>query len=307
MLIDIIVAILAVSALVMIIVIVVRKFPKLAVIDTKSIPAEQHDELKSKLIEQRFRRKLSNVTRTTGKALRPVASSAGRFLRSQYQKLLELEKRYRARTLQEEVLTPEAKAEKVQKIEQLLDDARSSMTAGDLSAAEQRTIAAISIDPRSVSAYRQLALIYIEQKDYEHARETLQFVIQRLKVEDDELYAELGLVASGEGKYDEARRDFEKSIVINGHVAQHYLDLSRVQLALGDSIGAFESSRRTVELEPNNPKFLDALVEASIVAGKREWALETLEKLRSVNPENQKLAEFTSRIDTMLTNVHRRA
>jgi len=307
MVIDIIVAILAVCALVAIIVIIARKFPKLAVIDTKNIPAEQHDELKAKLIEQRFRRKLSNLATTTGKALHPIATSAGTYLRSRYQKLLELEKRYRARTLQEAPQTPEAKVEKAQKVEQLLDEARSSMTAGDLPAAEQQTIAAISIDPRSVSAYRQLASIYIEQKDYEHARETLQFVIQRLKVEDDELYAELGLVASGEGKYDEARQDFEKSIVINGHVAQHYLDLSRVQLALGDSIGAFESSRRTVELEPNNPKFLDALVEASIVAGKREWAVETLEKLRSVNPENQKLAEVTSRIDAMSTTVRRRA
>jgi tetratricopeptide (TPR) repeat protein len=297
--IDLIVATLALIALIILIVIVVRKFPKLASIDTTTIPAEQHSDLKSKLIEDRFKRKLATAATAVGTTMKPVGRSLGMFLKSRYQRLLDLEKRYRNRIKPTADLSPEEQAEKTGKIEQLLAEAKSLTTAGELSNAEQKTIEAISIDPRSAAAYRVLASIYLEQKDYEHARETLMFLIDRLKVEDDELYAELGLVATGEGKYDEAKMDLEKSIVINGQDAQHYIDLSKVQLALGDSLAAFESCRKTVELEPNNPKFLDALVEASIVAGKHEWAVETLEKLRTVNPENQKLAEFASRINAL--------
>ncbi len=295
--IDLIVVFLASAALIVLVVLIARKFPKLASIDTKTIPAERHSELKSKLIEDRLKRRLMAVATGIGTTMKPVGHALGAFLRSRYHKLLELEKRYRNRTRATASMSPEEHAEKLAHIEQVLVDARGLHASGEHAKAEQKAIEAISIDPRSAAAYRLLALIYLDQKDYEHARETLMFLIDRLKVEDDELYAELGLVATGEGKYDEAKQDLEKSIVINGQVAQHYLDLSRVQLALGDSLAAFESCRKTVELEPNNPKFLDALVDASIVAGKREWAVETLEKLRTVNPENQKLAEFASRID----------
>lgn len=297
--IDLIVAGLAVAALVAIVVIVWRKFPKLASINTEVIPAEKSNTLKAKLIEDRMRRRLTSVSQGVAKALKPLGGVAQSFAKTQYQKLLDLEKKYRNRMKPSAQLTPEEKAEKVTQVEQILAEAASLMNASNLSEAEQKVIEAVSIDPRNAAAYRLLATIYLEQKDYEHARETLMFLIDRLKIEDDELYAELGLVASGEGKFDEARQDLEKSIVINGQVAQHYLDLSRVQLALGDSLAAFESCRKTVELEPNNPKFLDALVDAAIVAGKRDWAAETLEKLRIVNPDNQKLTEFSSRIEAM--------
>ncbi len=297
--IDIAIGAVAAGSLIAIIAVIARKFPKLAAIDTKVIPAEQHDELKSKLIEQRFKRRLTGLAGSVGKVARPVAGKLKTLLVSQYHNLLELEKRYRLRTKQASLAAPEARAEKAELIERALADAGNAATKEDYATAEQKAIEAISIDPRSVVAYRLLASIYTAQKDYEHARETLMFIIDRLKVEDDELYAELGIVATGEGNLDEAKRDFEKSIVINGHVAQHYLDLSRVQLALGDAVASFESCRHAVELEPNNPKFLDALVDTSIVAGKREWAEETLGKLRSVNPENQKLAEFASRIEAM--------
>lgn len=303
--IDIAIGALAIGALIAIVVIIARKFPKLGAIDTKAIPAEQHDELKTKLIEQRFKRRLTGIAGTVGKVARPIAGKLKTSLIAKYHALLELEKRYRLRTRQASFAAPEARAEKTELIERVLSEASNAIAKEDFATAEQKAIEAISIDPRSVAAYRLLASIYTAQKDYEHARETLTFIIDRLKVEDDELYAELGIVATGEGKLDEAKRDFEKSIVINGHVAQHYLDLSRVQLELGDAAASFESCRHAVELEPNNPKFLDALVDTSIVAGKREWAEETLGKLRTVNPENQKLAEFASRIDAMPTGQRR--
>lgn len=303
--IDIVVAIIALGALIAIVVIVSRQFPKLAAIDTKAIPTEQHDELKTKLIEQRFKRRLTGFAGTAGKIVRPTAAYLKTFFTTLYRNLLELEKRYRLRAKQATFAAPEARAEKAEIIERVLSEAKNAIASEEFAVAEQKAIEAISVDPRSVAAYRLLATIYLAQKDYEHAHETLMFIIERLKVEDDELYAELGIVATGEGKLDEAKRDFEKSIVINGHVAQHYLDLSQVQLSLGDAVAAFESCRHAVELEPNNPKFLDALVHASIVAGKREWAEETLNKLRTVNPENQKLAELASRVDAMPTTPRR--
>lgn len=297
--IDLAVGITALLALIGLGAIVVHKFPTLASIDTKTIPAERHGELKARLIEERFRRKIGRASGSVSMRLKPVGGAAKKMLKTWYHRLLDLEQRYRTRVMSAELQDPEERAKKLQQVGQTVSSASEALDRGNLEAAEQKAIEAISLQPRSVEAYRVLAQIYIEQRDFEHARETLQFLIDNLHVEDDEVYAELGQVASGEGKFEEAKTDLETSIRLNGQAAVHYLDLCRIELELGDSSAAFENCRKAVELEPNNPKFLDALVDASIVAGKHDWAAETLEKLEKVNPENQKLTELSDRIEAM--------
>jgi tetratricopeptide (TPR) repeat protein len=302
---DLAVAILAVAALIGVIAIVARRFPSLAAIDTSTIPAERHDELKTRLIEERLRRKAGRVLHALAARLKPIGRIVRTETQRRYRQLLELEQRYRTRA----TVGAHSPAERVKvaaTVESLLTEASAALKAGNLNSAEQRVIEAIRISPRSVAAYRVLANVYREQKDYEHARETLTFVIERLHVEDDEVYAELGQAAAGEGNLEAAKHDLEKSISLNQTAAEHYLDLCRVNLMLGDSAAAFDCCRTAVELEPNSPKYLDSLVEASILSGKREWADETLAKLRAVNPENQKLSELAARIEAMPKSRSRR-
>ncbi len=293
---DLAVSLLALASFVGVVTIVARRFPTLAAIDTTSIPVERQGKLKTRLIEQRLKRKVELALRALLAALRPMSHAFTSFLRQRYERLLALERQYRTRVTTPTALSPEEREKKDFEIDRLLTAAHSALDRGAIEEAERDAIDVIAKDPRNVRAYRVLASVYLENKDYEHARETLEFIIQRLHVEDDEVYAELGQVDSGEGKLEEAKRDLEKSIAVNSQAAEHFLDLCRVNLALGDTASAFESCKRAVEIEPNNPKFLDALVETSIVSGKREWASETLEKLRAVNPENQKLEEFQARI-----------
>lgn len=303
--IDLIVTILAVLALLGMITIVTRKFPTLAAIDTRVIPAERHGELKTKLIEQRMKRKLLTFIGLLFERFKPAGARISAFLRSRYHKLIELERRYRSRVDKTTDLSPAELEKKGQRLETLLAQADDALRREEYNLAESAAIELVSADPRNVQAFRVLAAVYLARKEFEQARETLQFIVERLHVEDDELYAELGQVATGEGKFEEAKRDLEKSIVLNGQVAQHHLDLCRVNLSLGDSTAAFEHCRSAVELEPNNPKFLDALVETSIVVGKKEWAQDAYKKLRAVNPENQKLSEFAGRIENMRVELPR--
>lgn len=298
------VAILAAAALIGVIVIVTRRFPSLAAIDTSTIPAERHDELKARLIEERLRRKAGRLLTAVGVRLKPIGTSLRAELQRRYRQLLELEQRYRTRATTG-LGTPEEQIKVAATVQSRLAEATQALHEGNLTTAEQRAIEAIRINPRSVAAYRLLANVYLEQKEYEQARETLTFIMGRLHVADDELFAELGLAAAGEGNLEEAKHDLEQSIRLKGSAAEHYLDLCRVNLMLGDSAAAFDNCRTAVELEPNNPKYLDALVEASIISGKRDWAKETLEKLRGVNPENQKLEVLAARIEAM-PKIHSR-
>lgn len=279
--------------------ILLSKFSTLASIDTNAIPAERHGELKSRLMEDRFKRKLFGFSRAVADRLNPLGKLLRGFWLSMYNRLLELEQRYRRKATAEAPLTPGERSQREQRLEEILPAAQDALRRGEFETAETKAIAAIAVDHRNVGAYRILAAVYLQKKEYEQARETLRFIIDRLHVQDDDLFAELGEVSSGEGKFEEAKNALERSIQLNGMVAQHHHDLSRVELSLGNSLAAFEEARRAVELEPNNPKLLDSLVEISIVSGKRGWAQETFDKLRIVNPDNKKLAELQSRIDNM--------
>lgn len=297
--IDLIVGIVGLFALIGIIVILARKFPTLASIDTTVIPEERHGELKAKLIEDRLKRRLDGIGVKVRRSLVPTGKLISAFVRARYRQLLELERQYRARSAQHAPATPEQHEQLVQQIDVLISTAQDALRTGDINCAETKAIEIISRNPRSVEAYKILVKVYLERKDYEHARETLQFIIDRLHVSDDAIFAEMSQIATGEGNLQEAKQDLEQSIALNGRVAQYHLDLCQVHLALGESTNAFEECRKASEMEPNNPKFLDALTETSIVAGKREWAEESLEKLRAVNPENGKIDEFASRIGNM--------
>ena len=51
-----------------------------------------------------------------------------------------------------------------------------------------------------------------------------------------------------------------------------------------------------MELEPENPKYIDKLIEISIIVGNKKIAKSGLSQLKKVNPENNKLALFEQKI-----------
>jgi tetratricopeptide (TPR) repeat protein len=72
-----------------------------------------------------------------------------------------------------------------------------------------------------------------------------------------------------------------------------------------DVSGAFRHLQKAVELAPNNPKYLDFLLEVSIMLEEKETALETYEKFHAINPENQKLSEYKARIEALIVKKAR--
>ena len=62
---------------------------------------------------------------------------------------------------------------------------------------------------------------------------------------------------------------------------------------------ACDAIQQAVELEPQNPKYLDKLVEISVLCGDKKKAEEAYNQLRMVNPENQKLVVFKDKIDQL--------
>ena len=63
---------------------------------------------------------------------------------------------------------------------------------------------------------------------------------------------------------------------------------------------ALEVYQLASRVEPKSPRVLDLLLEACILNKKRVMAKNTLNKLKKVNPDNQKLDEFKKRIDEIV-------
>ncbi len=127
--------------------------------------------------------------------------------------------------------------------------------------AERKYIAVVSLDPRNVDAYEGLGNLYLRMRKYAEAREALNFI---LKFRPDDASV---LVSRGE-----------------------------VELAEGKPADALPHFARATVLRPGNPKYLDFFIETAILVGNRAEARRGLERMREVNPENNKIGEWDRRI-----------
>jgi tetratricopeptide (TPR) repeat protein len=211
--------------------------------------------------------------------------------------MLEIEKNYKSRAIKKPV-THEEKIEMSKKTDLLLAECKDLKAKEDYQEAEKKCIEAISLDPKNKEAYYNLGEIYTALKDYEHAKEIYNFLI-KLNAQDDIAYSGLGNIAAALGNFQEAKDDYIHSIILNSKTASHHLDLCETYMALGDQINALKSCQEAVKLEPKNPRNLDALLKISIQTKNKSLAVRTFDKLKKVNPENQKLDELKKEIDEM--------
>ena len=243
-----------------IVVIVVRKFPVLKTVDLDRVAKEHHARVKSNLTEERLRRKMTEAQQRVGGRLRPLFGGVGKALHALYDKLVELERTYREKADAGKNGNASLVSHKNTVID-LLGKASEHIEEHNFVEAEKKYIEVIALDPRNFEAYKGLGEVYLQQQDYTHARAALSHA---LKIKPDE--AE-----------------------VNADVAQAFKELGRINLAQ-------KSIEKALEIEEKNPKYLDIQIALALEAGDKQLAEKALQKLRAVNPENQKINEYEERI-----------
>ncbi len=286
---------LIVVCLTVITIIVSKKFPVLASINTRALPKHRQETVRKELMENRLRRKFISLKDTALTQAKPLQEKMRTALKGFYGKLVQLEHEYKLKARQ--LGLNESDAIKV-KVQRLLSDAKTLIEQEDLRAAEQKCIEAISLDPKEEKVYKLLGDVYLHMKDYQHAKEVLHHVL-KLHEKDADAHSGLGLIAAQEGNLEEAQREYLESVTLNNQIASHHVNLGETYLALGDMKKAIQSFQEAVRLEPNNPRNLDVLLTVALKSKNVTLAKETLERLRAVNPENEKLAGFQEQIRTM--------
>ena len=243
-------------------VVLARKIPQLKVIDVDSIPSERTKRVKEQIILQKFERIGAQKAGAIAKVGRQGVTAVSKAGRRAVQKLYALEQYYQ----KIKHSAPDGShAVNADTIKRLLEEAENLVSEEEYIPAEKRYIEVISHNPKNVKAYEGLGNLYLANKQYAQARETLLFT-QRLSKDDPSVQMSLADVELGEG---------------NTRKAVDYL-------------------RNVVALRPGNPKFLDLYIESALEVRLTIDAQKGIALLRESNPDNQKIPDFEARLAKLI-------
>lgn len=255
---NIIPLILILISLTVIIIIIVKKFPALANLDVNNMPKEKEAKFKEQIISGRLKRNIIMQASKSARFIKPALEAIGNFFKWSYNQLHELKESYKS---EEKKLL--SKSEIKTRVEELFGEFDQLVKEEKNDEAEKKLIEIINLDNKSVKAFRALGELYRERKDYIEAKQTFEHVLRLEKEESGETYFDLALVGM----------DAE------------------------DFAGALFNINKALEIEPNNPRYLDTLFEISIINKDKASAIDAYKRLKTANPENQKLGEMNIRIN----------
>ena len=288
--------VLIILSLAIIIIVVVRRFPQLTLLDVDSIPEVKVERKKIELLKKRLAKESAVVDAKRREMMKPVIQKFKEiqlvfriYVGKVHQRLLEYNKKKKElRESNKEVVNSNI----------LLQSAETALNQKDFDTAETKFIDAIKIDPKNAAAYRGLGQVYLQNGELEEAREAFEFIL-KLNPDDDDAMVKLAEIMRTVGNKEKAIEYYEGSIVIDDHKASRFFALAEILSEVGRDDLALEAIRQAAELEANNPKYLDMLVEFGVKCGNKEIAEEAWQQLRMVNPENNKLTILKDKIDKM--------
>ena len=258
--------ILVLICLVVILAILFKKFPVLAILDVNNLPGDKEAKFKDKIIEQRVERDLSKIGGPIAKVFLFLNNRFSSFLNSAKSQLKKVKSSYK-------INTKISWSQRLKMIRELISEAETHLKKEKLGEAEERLVEVISLDDKNLKAFLKLADLYDHQKKWAEARQTYEYALKL------------------------ARKNKDDSLIMgDANLSEIYWSLSLVLRELEDLGGAYENIQEALDLEPNNPRYLDLILDLSIIKKDKESALYYLEKLAEVNPENNKLADLSEKI-----------
>jgi tetratricopeptide (TPR) repeat protein len=266
---NIIPLIIILACLILIINIVIKKFSALASLDVASIPAEREARFKERIMGNRLKKNYFKYYSKLQKITRPIGAVLGNFLKMLYRRLVEFKDNYNKG--QSIVMDQESH------IRKLLAEATENLKNSNHDEAEKRYIEIISLDSKSIDAFRALGQLYLNQKKYQEAEQTLAHVLKLLEKQ----------INQPTGTLPEE---------VNLQLAETYFNLAELGMEKNNLVEPSSHIVEALQVIPNNPRYLDMKLEISIINKDKNTAEEALDKLAEVNPENQKLEDFRKKI-----------
>jgi len=268
--------------------IILRHLSELKVLDIESIPKEKQGLSKKNILEAKFLRRKKTADQKISRLIKPVRGYFGGLSSKLQDSISAMEKKYKR---QGEVAETRLKS-----INELFAEAKAKIASGDSAGAETDLIEVIARDRKNPEAYELLFDTYRLGKNYSQAEEVIKYLIKlkslkyRRNRHADSLKKE---------RLEDGEVEILEVIDIDDDLARYYNDLADVYELMDKPDKALESYLKANAILPNNPKFLDKVIELAIIAGDKGLAKKTCNRLKEINPENAKLGQFREALEKM--------
>ncbi len=264
-------------------------------IDVAELPGAAPAQLKRHLLEQRLQRQLQQVGAPAVNLVKDRLNAFYRWAHRSAEQLVALEESYRRRLLGR----PLADVLVMQRQRQaLIAEAEGLAEEEKFAEAEHLYLDMVKLDPTNVEVYEGLGSLYYRQRQYDDARQTFEY-LAKLHGGAEVGYSGLGLVAAERGDLASAADAYKRSVAANPRVAGNLYNLAKVYEALEDLAAASAQVVAALELEPENPRYLDYGATLAILQRDAPRAVELTDRLAVVNPENQKVAQHRQAIEEL--------
>lgn len=275
-----------------------QKWRTMALLDVENIPAVKEAKKKNEILKN----KIESLA-LAAKARRMIKWWAPLLVRFRglqqrfrdYVNSVESRMHAKAKLLRAQE-SPEKREARADDVKKFLSDGAFALEQGEIESAEKHFLSAIRLDKKNRDAYAGLADVYAKQGHAEEAVETFKFLL-KLDPSNDAVYAKLADLSEQMGDSEQAVRYLEQSVILNDGISSRFAKLSELLSGMKQYSVALESAKQAAELEPQNPKYLDSLIEIAILAADRQTAEEAWQALRMVNPDNQKLPALKEKIE----------
>ncbi len=261
--------ILVTAAILVVVAIIIKKFPALAILDVNNMTSEKEAKFKSTIMKARVDRDLAKLSGLFGRVFIKIGGWLSKTLQSSQDNLKKLKMNYKA----SEKLPI---TEKEKRIKDLLRSAEDLVKSEDFDEAEDKLLEAISLDQKNVWAFFELGGVYEELKKYPEARQTYEYALRLSK---------------------QHARSGDDEVGLNPQ--EIYFALAWLEKDAGNLAAAYDNVQEALEFEPSSPRYLDLILDLSIIRKDKASALKYFERLAESNPENNKLAEIREEIMTL--------
>lgn len=278
-------------SLVALIYVLVKKIPELKVLDFSDIPKEKQGNAKLKILESKFLRQTEKTQNKLGKIVSPVKSGTFDFLTKLQDRVRVIEKKYSKKQSTDDLSQSKS-------INELLAEAEDFIEKKEFASAEKSLIEIISRDKKNSKAYEVLAEMYVLSRSYHQAEEIIKYLI-KLKTLEFKKNKGVSDLKKVKNKDDQGETEMLEAINVDSGLSRYYDDLGDVYEKMDKDEKALDCYLKANALEPNNPKYLDRVVELSIKVKDVGLAKKTFRRLKTINPENAKLEDFKEALDKM--------
>jgi len=165
---------------------------------------------------------------------------------------------------------------------------------GQSDQAEHHFNKAVDIDRDFYTARTNLAVLYSRQGKNELAEEQLRKALA-MRPDLADVHYSLGLLLSEQKQYIEAARHLQEAVVGMPENARAQYNLGQLLAFLKQDEAAETALRRTIEIDPRNMNYLQAIAQFYLARGKFSQAGEIAEQMTAADPDNplgRQLLEF---------------